>query len=92
MYKAFLAASVIAPVIVLGVAEPVHAQSGKAWKCTAPGLVSGSYSGGSSAYIHLSGFSTGGIPGDKEGKSGNGGYRQRHEVHVSAISQASCAG
>jgi hypothetical protein len=35
---------------------PCYADS---WTCTAPGLVSGSYDGGDSAYIHLSGFSDG---------------------------------
>jgi hypothetical protein len=36
------------------------AESQGAWKCTAPGLISGSYDGGTSAYIHLQGFSSGG--------------------------------
>lgn len=60
MHKALLLAVVVGPFVASGLAEPAHAQSGKAWKCSAPGLVSGSYSGGSTAYIHLSGFSTGG--------------------------------
>lgn len=30
------------------------------WRCSAPGLVSASYDGGSTAYVHLSGFSSGG--------------------------------
>lgn len=29
------------------------------WSCSARGIVSGSYSGGSSAYIHLAGYNTG---------------------------------
>jgi len=32
----------------------------KSWKCSAPGLVSSSYDGGGSAYVHLQGFSSGG--------------------------------
>lgn len=60
MYKAIFSVVVIAPFIASGLAAPAHGQSSKPWKCTAPGLVNGSYSGGSTAYIHLSGFSTGG--------------------------------
>lgn len=40
-------------------ASPVLAQD-KKWTCSAPGMVSGSYDGGSHAYIHLSGFKSGG--------------------------------
>jgi hypothetical protein len=32
----------------------------KSWSCKAPGLVSGSFSGGATACIHLEGFSKGG--------------------------------
>jgi len=32
----------------------------KKWSCTAPGLVSAAYDGGSSAYVHLKGYSEGG--------------------------------
>ncbi|WP_076857906.1 hypothetical protein [Bradyrhizobium mercantei] len=30
-----------------------------AWTCSAPGLITGQYDGGDSAYIHLTGFRTG---------------------------------
>jgi hypothetical protein len=30
------------------------------WTCTAPGLVSATYTGGKTAFVHLSGFSSGG--------------------------------
>lgn len=44
-----------------------------AWKCSAPGLVSGSYDGGSSAYIHLKGFQSGGTyPVSKKGNVATG--------------------
>lgn len=33
--------------------------SAAGWTCSAPGLISGSYDGGDSAYIHLTGFSNG---------------------------------
>ncbi len=68
-----LLAVVVAPFIISGFAGSTHAQSDKAWKCSAHGLVSGSYSGGSTAYIHLSGFSTGGTyPVTKKGKVATG--------------------
>lgn len=38
----------------------IPAESQGAWKCSAPGLVSGSYDGGATAYIHLQGFPSGG--------------------------------
>ncbi len=41
----------------------------KAWTCNAPGLLNSSYSGGDTAYIHLSGFQTGGVY--KVAKKGN---------------------
>lgn len=43
---------------VMALVAPAAAQG--SWKCSARGLVSASYSGGSSAYIHLKGFSSGG--------------------------------
>jgi hypothetical protein len=43
------------------------------WSCSAPGMVSGSYDGGSSAYIHLTGFPSGGTyPVQKQGKRASG--------------------
>jgi hypothetical protein len=39
-------------------AQPAASQG--AWKCSAPGLISGNYDGGSTAYIHLQGFPSGG--------------------------------
>lgn len=54
-------------------ASVAEAQSGKQWKCSAPGLVSSSYTGGSTAYIHLSGFATGGTyPVTKKGNVATG--------------------
>lgn len=52
-YAAFAGAAMMAAM------SPALGQ-GKSWKCSAPGMVSGSYDGGSTAYIHLQGFSTGG--------------------------------
>jgi len=47
--------------------------SAEGWTCSAPGLVSGSYDGGSSAYIHLNGFPSGGTyPVQKNGKRATG--------------------
>lgn len=44
-----------------------------AWICSAPGMISGSYDGGDSAYIHLTGFPSGGsYPVKKSGKSASG--------------------
>lgn len=41
----------------------------QSWSCSAPGMISGSYDGGESAYIHLSGFPSGGTyPVRKQGK------------------------
>jgi hypothetical protein len=42
----------------LGLTSGSLAQGG--WTCTAPGLVSFQYTGGATAYIHLSAFPTGG--------------------------------
>lgn len=73
MNKALLSVIVTAPFVASGFAMPANAQSGKPWKCTARGLVSGSYNGGSTAYIHLSGFSTGGTyPVKKKGNVATG--------------------
>jgi len=41
------------------VLAPAAAQHGASWVCSAPNLVRGEYSGGTDAYIHLSGFSRG---------------------------------
>jgi hypothetical protein len=49
---------------------PAHAEG---WTCSAPGMVSGSYDGGNAAYIHLTGFSTGGTyPVTRNGKRATG--------------------
>lgn len=50
----------LAAILAIGLsfAPPVHAAD---WSCAAPGLVSGNYDGGDSAYIHLSGFSGGSV-------------------------------
>jgi hypothetical protein len=46
-----------AAVFTLAYLPAAHADS---WTCSAPGLVSGSYDGGPTAYIHLTGFPDGG--------------------------------
>jgi hypothetical protein len=45
--------------ILVSHAMPAVAQNAK-WVCSAPGLVSASYDGGQSAYVHLTGFNRGG--------------------------------
>ncbi len=57
--KAMRAFAMIAAAL-LGALSPALAQPGGTWTCSAPGLVNGEYSGGDSAYIHLTGFSSGG--------------------------------
>lgn len=48
------------------------------WSCTAPGMVSGSYDEGSSAYVHLTGFPSGGTyPVQKHGKRASGTTKNR---------------
>ncbi|WP_295845432.1 hypothetical protein [Tardiphaga sp.] len=42
--------------LVLAV-TPAHAET---WTCSAPGIISGNYDGGSMAYIHLTGYPDGG--------------------------------
>jgi hypothetical protein len=43
------------------------------WKCTAKGMISGSYDGGATAHIHLTGFSSGGTYAvTKKGKTATG--------------------
>ena len=65
MYAAALAATAVA--VGAAVAQ------GKPWKCTATGIVSGSYDGGATAYIHLDGFSKGGsYPVTKKGNVATG--------------------
>lgn len=55
------------------VAVSVGPVSAEGWTCSAPGMVSGSYDGGSSAYIHLSGFPDGGTYSvQKQGKRASG--------------------
>jgi hypothetical protein len=59
-------------VVTAAATAPAAAQGGT-WKCSAPGLVSASYQGGGSAYIHLSGFSSGGTyPVTRKGKVATG--------------------
>jgi len=60
MRRGLVSVVFIAPFVVSGFGQPATAQSKSTWKCTAPGLVSASYNGGSTAYINLSGFSHGG--------------------------------
>lgn len=43
--------------ILLATSSSAHAEN---WTCTAPNMISGSYDGGSMAYIHLTGFPDGG--------------------------------
>jgi hypothetical protein len=59
----FIAAALLA-------AGPAGAQS---WSCSASGIISGSYDGGSAAYIHLQEFPDGGTyPVQKQGKRATG--------------------
>lgn len=46
--------------VSIALTSSVAVAQAKSWKCSAPGLVSGSYDGGTTAYIHLQGFSSGG--------------------------------
>lgn len=48
----------ILPLILL--AGCATTEDGSTWSCSAKGMVSGRYTGGTSAYIHLAGFSAGG--------------------------------
>jgi hypothetical protein len=48
------------PAIAIALAPLTAVAQAKSWKCSATGLVSGSYDGGATAYIHLQGFSSGG--------------------------------
>lgn len=69
MKSATLAAMAILVAVAVSV-DPVRAEG---WTCSAPGMVSGSYDGGSSAYIHLSGFPDGGTYSvQKQGKRASG--------------------
>ena len=47
-----------APVVVGSPSSPSETQ--KKWACQAPNLVTANYTGGGYAYVHLSGFTTGG--------------------------------
>jgi hypothetical protein len=59
--RMFTLASVLATAAAFApFATGVHAQSQRSWKCSAPGLQGSSYDGGATAYIHLSGFPSGG--------------------------------
>lgn len=47
--------------------------SAEAWKCSAKGLVTGTYDGGGTAYIHLQGFPNGShYPVTRKGKTATG--------------------
>jgi hypothetical protein len=56
--KAAIAAFIVASVSSALCATDAMARD-KAWKCSAPGLKEGKYSGGETAYIHLSAFPAG---------------------------------
>lgn len=57
---------VASAVALCSVVSTAAAQTGKpsaapkTWKCSAAGLVNASYDGGDGAYVHLTGFSSGG--------------------------------
>jgi hypothetical protein len=56
-------------IILFAVITFVSTASAESWTCSAPGMVSGSYDGGTSAYVHLGGFPSGGsYPVQKNGK------------------------
>ena len=72
MKKINATAAVFAALVLSGAAQAAPAGVG-AWNCSVPGMVSGQYDGGSSAYIHLSAFSTGGhYSVQKSGKKATG--------------------
>ena len=49
------------------------AAQAQGWSCSAPGVVSGTYDGGGSAYIHLDSFPSGGTyPVQRNGKRATG--------------------
>jgi hypothetical protein len=53
----------IAPAFLVAVSmlfAPAAMAKDKTWKCSAPGIKEGRYTGGDTAYIHLSAFPTGG--------------------------------
>jgi hypothetical protein len=55
--------------LALTITDPAQA----AWSCSANGLVSASYDGGGSAYVHLEGFSSGNTyPVTRKGKVATG--------------------
>jgi hypothetical protein len=59
--------------LILGLLLASTSAYAQAWTCSAPGMISGSYDGGESAYIHLNGFPTGGTyPVRKQGKRATG--------------------
>jgi hypothetical protein len=52
---------------------PIAGAQAGGWVCSAPGLADGSYDGGSTAYIHLRGFTSGdNYPVTKRGKVATG--------------------
>lgn len=68
MIKACLFAAVLAFASIAAVSS-----ASARWQCNAKGLISGSYDGGSSAYIHLAGFPSGGTYAvSKKGNSASG--------------------
>lgn len=60
----------IGTMVLGGLASKVEAES---WTCSAPGLLSGSYDGGATAYIHLAPYQNGNsYPVVKKGKTAIG--------------------
>ena len=59
--------------LVAGIVMIASGANAETWKCSANGLVNGSYDGGGTAYVHLSGFPSGGhYPVNKKGKTASG--------------------
>jgi len=60
----------LAAFLVLFASSTARAEN---WTCSAPGMVTGSYDGGPTAYIHLSGFNRGSdYPVQKKGSRATG--------------------
>ena len=60
-------------VIILFTAGLCGSASAQSWTCSAPGMQSGTYDGGATAYIHLSAYSNGkAYPVVKKGKTASG--------------------
>ena len=70
--------------LILGLLLASTSAYAQAWTCSAPGMISGSYDGGESAYIHLNGFPSGGTyPVRKQGKRATGTTKNAETIRTS---------